>query len=866
MSNSLEKSLFRLFIYIFVLALLPIFLFSQQLFLENGTPSHPAVLGYGGLTRNVIDLNGPWNYSLDGGKTWDSVHIPAAGNYEGSITYRRKFLVTAEEIDNSSFTFVSYGMNYQAEVFINETFIGRHEGGYTSFTFQVPDNVIQVGSENVIRVVVDNSLTYNSTIPVRPQVHGWKNYNGIVRDIFIAATPKVWIEHSDVSVESIQPKQVTLSVGATILSKDFSSDPRFTDKQFQIYTEISEAGTGIVVGKSLVFPVVPEVNREVSVHVSVPIGNAKFWSPESPQLYSAKIELQTVDGRNVALVDEVSITTGIRTITKEKSSILFNAAPISFRGVLYIEDTEAHGSAITYEKMERDVALIKNLGANAVRVGYHPPHPFFIQLCNRYGLVVLEEMPLFEVPSKIAENDTFIDLAKNYLKEMITRDKCEPSVIGWGLGTSVEFNGDRENNVILQLQRTAKSLDDRLTYIVSRGEKPDPTPLVDIAALQVLNGDTKVFKAQLISWKKSHTSQPVFVGGYGLPAEPENRNGYSDPMSQQAQARGILQRYRIITDEFSSGGFIETFDDFRSDRPVMRVKPLQVALHTQGIVELDREKKTAYDIVRSMYLGEKISALPIGSYVPPSPYTYVVIGLALLIIVAWLINGNRRFRESTRRAIFNSYNFFADIRDQFTLPLFHTTVTALIISTTFAIVASSVLYYFKSSQVLDYLLSYFLSDVFKRIIITMAWDPIICVSYLTGLMFLWFFVLTFLIQMLSVFAKVKIRLFHSYSIAVWTALPWAFFIPVGMILYRVLQSEPYVPWILVLIALMMVWVFFRTLKGVSVIYHVYTPKMYLVGLMVVIIVTGGLYVFWNYSLSLSAYSEFFFSTILPSFH
>ena len=145
----------------------------------------------------------------------------------------------------------------------------------------------------------------------------------------------------------------------------------------------------------------------------------------------------------------------------------------------------------------------------------------------------------------------------------------------------------------------------------------------------------------------------------------------------------------------------------------------------------------------------------------------------------------------------------------------------------------------------------------------MAWDPLLSIGYLTGVMSLWFILLTVFIQIFAKIARVKIRMFHSYSIAVWTALPWAFFIPVGMILYRVLQSESYVPWVMGLVAFMSVWTYFRTLKGISVIYHVYTPKMYMIGSVFVLVVSGSVYAYFDYAYSLTAYAEFFASRILP---
>ncbi|MFA6467994.1 MAG: glycoside hydrolase family 2 TIM barrel-domain containing protein, partial [Bacteroidota bacterium] len=864
--QSLNNLLFRFSVYLFVSFLVATTLFSQQLFLENGTPSHPNVMGYASPTRSIIDLSGEWQFSIDNGITWNQVNIPAAADFEGKIVYRRKFSVTEDEVSHRSFSMVSYGMNYQSEVYINETFVGKHVGGYTSFELEIPENIIQVGVENVIRVVVDNTLNYRSTFPPRPSASGWKNFNGILRDIFIVTTSKLWIDGMNVSVAAIEPKAAKLLVTATVAAKELSMLTPFMGKTFQLTAEVTDIAAGTIIGKPVSAQINPESNKEITTQILLPVPDAKLWSPDAPELYSIRVTLSWVEGKKDSLIDETSAVTGIRTITKDKNSLLFNGAPILLRGIVWIEDSENHGSAMTYEELERDVALIKNLGANVVRVGFHPPHPFFIQLCDRYGLLVMEEIPNLEIPGRIVEEEHYSSQMVSYLKEMVMRDKYNPSVIAWGLGDGSGYGADVENSIITRLHRTAKSLDDRMTYVVVRGSEDKAAAVSDIAAISFAPAESKAFRSRIISFIETYPKKPIIVAGYGKPVERGNHNGYSDPNSHEAQARYIYQRYAVIKDLRLAGSMIFAFNDFRSDRPILSMKPVAPNIHTIGIVELGRQKKVGYDIVHSIYHDQKVSALPIGTFVPNSPYAYVVIGLILLVIAAWLVNGNRRFRESTRRAIFNSYNFFADIRDQFTLPLFHTTITAIVIAITFSVIFSSILHHYRTDAALDYLLSHLLSDDFKMIVIRMCWDPLLCVGYLTGVMIVWFLVLTLFIQLCALMARVKIRLFHSYSIAVWTALPWAFFIPVGMILYRVLESDPYVPWVMGVVFVMSAWVYLRTLKGVSVIYHIYTPKMYMIGLVVLFVAVGTVYAYVDYAFSFTAYAEFFATRLLPFVH
>lgn len=861
---SLARTLFRSFTYLLLSFLCVNPLFSQQLFLENGSPSHPQVLGYASQTRSVIDLSGEWEFSLDEGVTWASVRIPAAAQYEGKIVYKRKFAADEELIGRSAFRFVSYGINHTADVFINDLFIGRHAGGYTSFELPVPENAVQSGGENVIRIVTDNSLDHRTTFPLRAQVNGVRNYGGLTRDLFLVAVPRASIASAGVTVDAIEPKGVRLTVSAELTADGRLREP-LSGRSLQLTVSVASASTGALFGKPVTVPVDPLAEGKQTAEVPVTLSGLTMWSPDTPELITVTLSLAALEGKKDSLLDETAVTTGVRTFTKDKEQLLLNGAPVTLRGVVWFEDSERHGSAMTYEEMERDVALIRNLGANTVRAALNPPHPFFVQLCDRYGLFVLEEVPNDGIPAAVASSEGYREQIEERLRAMVQRDRHRPSVIAWGLGSGSAATADGVP-LLKALHRTAKALDGRLTYSVSGDGEHRGVDAADIAGIDLSGDDTKRFRSRLTEFKRIFAGTPVLVAGYGLAVEKGNHNGYSDPVSEEAQARHLHQRTALLRELGAAGGIIRAFNDHRSDRPVMRLGPASSDLHTSGIVALDRQKKTAYDVMHSLYHGQKVSALPMGVYVPPSPYLYVIIGLALLVTAAWLINGNRRYRESTWRSVFKSYNFFADIRDQFSLPLFHTTVTAVIIAVTIAVTVSSVLHHYRTDALADYLLSFFLADAVKRLLIAMAWDPVTSILYLSGAMMAWFFLLTFLIQVGARVARTKVRLFHSYSIAVWTAMPWIAFIPVGMILYRVLQSDAYVPWIVGLIGMMSLWTFFRMLKGISVIYHMYTPKMYMLGLTAVVVLLGGGYLYADAVLSVTAYADLFFSSVLPFAH
>ncbi|HTY10849.1 MAG TPA: glycoside hydrolase family 2 TIM barrel-domain containing protein [Bacteroidota bacterium] len=842
---------------------------SKTFIFENGRKSRPDILNYSSPSRSVVDLSGRWNCSTDEGATWKEVLVPSAFDIEGKVIFTRKFDLPPALLASHSFKFVAYGINYQAEIYLNEVFVGKHEGGYTSFSFLVPENTIQFGSENVIRIVVDNTLNSRSTLPLRQQIGGWKNYGGIFRDVFLVATPLVWIDDLVSETESIDPKMVKLNVHAVISGRDFSklfSGDHGGPAVLNFTVECSDKATGLPAGKSIPISLSPGINKDVSVQTTVTIPGAKMWSPDQPNLYTLHAVLAAGEGKNSVVVDECTIHTGIRTIGKQKQSVMLNGAAVTLRGMIWGEDTPDHGSAMTYEQMEKDVALIKNLGANAVRFSFHPPHPYLLDLCDQYGLLAFEEIPLYETPADIFSTENYRALADNYLKEMIRRDRSHPSLVAWGFGDGFESIDPRAKLLLDQLQGTARSMDSRLTYYISLSlDDVQNSSLVDLAGVRLVNADLKGFTSSLQRWKASHPEQPLIVGQYGKAVETGNRNGYSDPMSQEAQARYLFQRYDAIKGSNIAASFVWSFSDWRGDRPMLSVQSNTPDLYTQGIVEFNREKKVSYDVVRSMFLGEKIAALPVGTHSTSSPVSYVLLGLVLLILFFWLLNSDRRFREGVFRALRRPYNFYADIRDQRILSNLHTAILSAIVAVTFAIVVSSVLYHFRTSMVLDYILTMFItSDSLKAIIIELIWHPIQCIAYCGLVCFAWMFIVMVLVQFLSFFVRTKVYLFHSYSVAVWSTLPMVIFIPLGMILYRVMESEVYVVPVLVIFGAVMVWILFRTLKGISIIYDSSSVKIYAIAIVVFAVLGLLWYGYFDYAHATMAYIHFMMSTVVPA--
>jgi hypothetical protein len=483
-----------------------------------------------------------------------------------------------------------------------------------------------------------------------------------------------------------------------------------------------------------------------------------------------------------------------------------------------------------------------------------------LNLCDRYGLLVMEDIPLANVPEEILTQEYYQDLAATYAKEMVARDRNHVSVLAWGIGDDFETRSPMACEYVNALRNIVHAADSRPVYYATRSLTSPCFENIDMLAISAATPDARKFREQLKQLQSSFPEKPIIVARFGREVSPGNRNGYSDPLSMEAQARFAMVFYEAIKEARIAGGVFSAFADWRSDRPSVTSHAPDPYLRAQGIVTYERERRPAFDVVRSLYNGEKVQALPVGNYSPTAPMVYVLSGLVALLALAFVYNGNRRFREAVNRSLFRTYNFFADVRDQRLLAYSHTLFLGLIVSLTWATLLSSLLTFYRDSVLLDNILSQVMSDAAKEWLVRLIRNPAECILIVTGVLLLKLILLSVLIRVLSMMVRTKVYFYHAFVITMWALLPYIMLIPIVMILYRLLDDPFYLYAVLGFAGVLSLWVLFRLLKGVSIIYDVHPLKIYAVGVIVLLLSGSVLYGYVDYTRSASLYVRFLMRT------
>jgi hypothetical protein len=835
---------------------------------ENGQPTlvgSDASMHIDNQARRKIDLAGNWTYSMDN-DTWKDVKIPASFDYRGRIVFVRKFALDRETLASSAFHLIAFGINHDAEIYLNDVFVGRHVGGYTTVDIDLPENALQIGSENAIKIVVNNNLSARSTLPLRKQIWGWRDYNGILRDIYLLVTPKLWIDNLSIQTGlSEDLAQGTVNVVGVLNSKMYGNQgdtlsALVGSAPANFVVEVVDNSSGAVVGQSAPQQVSVTPNRDYEVKATVSIKTPRPWSPENPDLYRVRAKILLQQGKQSRTIDEFDRVIGFRRFGPDQGGFMLNGKPVVLRGVVWHEDAPRSGASLTYEQMEKDITLIKTLGANAIRFGFHPPHPYVLNLCDRYGLMAFVELPAIGVPGEILDQETFKLLAEASIGEMVERDQHRPSVVAWGVGDGFYPADPRTCSYVERIAAAVKKLDARLVYFGSSLFTDDRcSSRVDIAAFDVAPDVSSSLKSDILAWKKVHPDQPVVLLSYGKSVEPENRNGWSDPMSQEAQAEFFKKAFGAIKETGIAGSFINAFADWKGDRPLMAISTGDRYLYPVGLLSYTREKRASFEMVKLLYNGEKTTALPIGRYRASFPIAHIAWGFLVIFVIAYLYHYNRRFNECFNRALIRSYNFYADLRDVHTVSIPQTLVLAGAVAVTLGVIISGILYRFRSDMLPDYLLTTFVvSDWLKEKLIGATWHPFPGILLFSLVLLAFYPIIALFIRLFAIVVKRRVLWYHAFAVAVWGSLPIVLLSPVAMALFKLLQSDVYVIPAFVVVGFFVVWSFLRILKGVSVIYDVSRFKAYAGGLFFVVVLLGGAFVYYESTYALTAYIEFFF--------
>jgi beta-galactosidase len=334
------------------------------------------------------------------------------------------------------------GVYMNSQVWINGHSLGNHPYGYTPFAYDLTP-FLKPDRENVLAVQVRNEGA-NSR---------WYSGSGIYRHVWLTLTGEVRLPLWGVGVTTPKVSPDLSTVEVSITAENRGNAPQKVTVRTRILGPNGE------VEGAVDKPLHLAARDQSTTSQSIDVRAAQLWSPATPHLYRAEIEILAAG----KVSDHSAVSFGIRSIEVDiEHGLRINGKPLKLKGGCAHHDNGILGSAAFDRAEERRVEMMKANGFNAVRTSHNPPSPAFLDACDRLGMIVIDEA--FDCWN-LGKNDDdyhlyFEDWWERDLKAMLLRDRNHPSIIFWSIGN--EIDGRREPAgvaIAKKLRETVKSID-----------------------------------------------------------------------------------------------------------------------------------------------------------------------------------------------------------------------------------------------------------------------------------------------------------------------------------------------------------------------------------------------------------------------
>jgi beta-galactosidase len=426
----------------------------------KGNPSDAAEPGFDAAAWQTVRV--PHDWAVAGPFNPEGSAETGKLPWQGEGWYRHTFRADASWAGKRVYALFDGVMAFP-KVYLNGRLAGTWDYGYNSFFLDIT-SLLRPGADNVLAVYADT----------RRHDSRWYPGAGMYRKVQLIVTDPVHIGiwGTQITTPEIRPEQAAIQVRTTVHNAGDRSETVGV-QQFVV-----SAGGDVLASDSVGCPIKPGESHlfEQQLRLMKP----RLWSPDKPVLYT----LKTVLRKNGVICDEYLSTFGIRTIEfTANDGMLLNGKRLQLKGVNLHHDFGALGAAFNYRAQERQLELLRGMGCNAVRTSHNAPAPELLDLCDRMGFLVLDELfDKYDGKADYLPGADFAEFAERQVRNFVQRDRNHPCIFLWSAGNEI---GDVQGNV--------NGGFDKLLAVVQAFRKYDPSRAVTLVCDQRDNAALRHF-------------------------------------------------------------------------------------------------------------------------------------------------------------------------------------------------------------------------------------------------------------------------------------------------------------------------------------------------------------------------------------
>jgi len=559
--------------------------------------------------RTLINFNDDWTFRFSHNvaqKVGVRVNLPHTWNAQdalsGKIDYKRgignyeKSIFVPNEWKGKRIFIRFEGANTVTNVLVNGKHVGEHRGGYTAFVFELT-NCLNYGENNNLWVRVNNA----EQLDVMPLIGDFNFYGGIYRDVNLMLTDEICISPLDYASAGIYLKQEKVSATeALVRARILLSNRSASSKNVTLQLKVKE-GDKTIIQENKIIALSPE-NMNTDTTIPLNFKNPRLWNGETdPFIYKVEVSL-IIDNNEI---DKVVQPLGLRYYSVDASKgFVLNGKPYQLKGVCRHQDRAEIGSALTKSQHDEDMALMLEMGTNAIRLPHYPHAPYFYDLLDQNGFVVWTEIPFVGpggyTDQGFVDQESFKANGREQLREMIRQNYNHPSICFWGLFNELKEVGDSPFDYITELNKLAHTEDPTRITTSASNIDGNINKITDLIAWNRYDGWYEGMPNCLGTWlDKTHKENPGFkigISEYGAGAsiyQQQDSLKKSSPTSpwhpENWQTYYHIENWKVLTNRpYLWGTFIWNMFDFgaahrnEGDRP---------GINDKGLVTFDRKNK-----------------------------------------------------------------------------------------------------------------------------------------------------------------------------------------------------------------------------------------------------------------------------------
>jgi beta-galactosidase len=529
--------------------------------------------------------------------TWNAEDGQDGGDdyYRGVGWYRRRVAIPKGESGRELYVELD-GANLETTLYVNGREVGHHAGGYARFRFDVT-SVAKPGAINVLAVKVSNAA--NAT--VAPRSADYTFFGGIYRDARLVSVDPVHLDMDSFGssgVLAFQDSVTKETARVRVRASVSNAEPAARDADVTASVRVvAGKDAGQIVGRASAHLTLA-AHGTADAALPLQIASPHLWDGvRDPYLYALDVEV-AADGR---VVDAASEPLGLRSFDFDATAgFSLNGAPLNLHGVNRHQDRQDKGWALSARDEGDDMALIRELGANAVRLAHYQHSQSFYDLCDRYGLVVWAEIPVINS----AGTGPFVDNAKQQLTELIRQSGNHPSIVTWSVANELQHDKSDPGAVeplVTALNALAHAEDpSRPTALATFYAPTDPSAqITDLVGFNRYDGwyanTIEAFAPGLDVMRARRPQLKMAVSEYGAGASPGIHAAAPKKMDHSEEYQLLFHEaywQALASRPFVWGSFVWNMFDFASDG---RKEGDHPGRNDKGLVTYDRKvKKDAF--------------------------------------------------------------------------------------------------------------------------------------------------------------------------------------------------------------------------------------------------------------------------------